>query len=261
MSGVKDSWGVNLIGRRFGHLKVLSKNSRRDKNRRVLWTCLCDCGKTKKLPTPVLVYGRTSSCRKCNEPEIGQRFSSLTVTSKSRLRDSTGNRLWNCVCECGIQVRVTDRNLKSGNTKSCGCTKFDAINKSRARKMVENYGVYLSSKDDWYIRAAAVFARVKKEGAKTDFDSIAELGVYLKSIAPKKCPVFNQSFVAGSGSPHAWSPSVDRIVPSKGYVRGNIQIISYKANTMKQNATIKQLIQFALWILKRFSKRTIGAIT
>lgn len=37
------------------------------------------------------------------------------------------------------------------------------------------------------------------------------------------------------------SPSIDRIDPSKGYVPGNVWIISSKANAMKSNATLAEL--------------------
>lgn len=260
MSGVKDSWGVDLKRTRFGKLTVVDKNKSRNRQGRVVWKCLCDCGKTTEVPTPALVYGRTSSCRRCNEVSKGQRFGSLTVSGKSRT-EYRNRPVWNCVCDCGTKVKVADNNLKSGNTKSCGCTKLDAINESRKQKMIDTYGAHISSSDLWYMRAAAVFARIKREKAKTDFDSIVELAMYLKSIAPRKCPVFGRLFSAGNGSPHAWSPSVDRIVPSRGYIRGNLQIISYKANTMKQDATLGQLIRFAMWILKSFAQKTIGVAT
>ena len=37
------------------------------------------------------------------------------------------------------------------------------------------------------------------------------------------------------------SPSLDRIVSSLGYVKGNIRVISYKANRVKSNATLEEL--------------------
>jgi hypothetical protein len=37
------------------------------------------------------------------------------------------------------------------------------------------------------------------------------------------------------------SPSLDRIIPELGYVKGNIMIISYRANVIKHNATVAEL--------------------
>lgn len=39
------------------------------------------------------------------------------------------------------------------------------------------------------------------------------------------------------------SPSLDRIKPELGYVKGNIRVISFKANSIKNDASIEELRQ------------------
>ena len=68
-------------------------------------------------------------------------------------------------------------------------------------------------------------------------------------VIPKKCPYLeiDLEFV-NHHSPNYFS--IDRIDSSKGYVKGNIQIISLLANIMKNEATNEQLRTFANNILK-----------
>lgn len=44
------------------------------------------------------------------------------------------------------------------------------------------------------------------------------------------------------------SPSLDRIDPSKGYVKGNIHIISWRANRIKNDSTPEEIMKIALYI-------------
>ena len=62
---------------------------------------------------------------------------------------------------------------------------------------------------------------------------------------PEVCPVFKVPFEIGT----PYAPSVDRIVPSLGYIKGNIQIISRRANSMKSDANPEELRKFAEWII------------
>lgn len=63
---------------------------------------------------------------------------------------------------------------------------------------------------------------------------------------PTTCPVLGIPLeVGGRGEgrqgPTFNSPSVDRIDNALGYVRGNVRIISWRANMLKRDATIEEL--------------------
>jgi hypothetical protein len=50
----------------------------------------------------------------------GRRFGML-VAVRHVTSDKAGNALWECRCDCGRRSNVLSKDLKSGNTKSCGC--------------------------------------------------------------------------------------------------------------------------------------------
>jgi len=51
----------------------------------------------------------------------GQKFNRLTVIKRASTNTNQNKPKWVCQCECGKIVEVGGNELKSGNTKSCGC--------------------------------------------------------------------------------------------------------------------------------------------
>lgn len=85
-----------------------------------------------------------------------------------------------------------------------------------------------------------------KHRAKFDYNNL-EFTIEISDIViPEYCPYLN---VKLDSSIKDYSPSLDRIDSSKGYTKENIQVISYKANRMKSNASKEELVQFAIGIL------------
>lgn len=190
----------------------------------------------------------------------GRRFGRLFVLNKAV---RTYQTMWACVCDCGTHLYVSGSNLRSGHTASCGCLReelrptyakkrdYKGANNPRAKASIAlSGGNYVPSSSVWYKRAAGVFYAAKKKGVKLGFSNVADLATYVVSIKPDKCPVFNRRFVERGVGFSSWSPSIDKIDPRKGYVRGNIQVISMLANCMKRDASPEQLKQFAQWVLK-----------
>jgi len=79
---------------------------------------------------------------------------------------------------------------------------------------------------------------------------------YLKSIYPSDmiCPVLGFEMSVGVDE-NGWtdtSPSLDRIIPEKGYVQGNVVVVSMRANSIKTNATPEEIRKVADFYEKVF---------
>lgn len=46
-----------------------------------------------------------------------------------------------------------------------------------------------------------------------------------------------------------WKPSVDRIDPTKGYIKGNVRFVAYIANIAQSNFTHEELLQFCQLVI------------
>ena len=104
---------------------------------------------------------------------------------------------------------------------------------------------YLASKRGHLTR---FLSKTKERAAAQNLPHDIDLD-YLESIAGPHCPVFGTPFVWGQGNgAHPYRPSVDRIIPELGYVKGNVAFISLKANTIKQDVTEKELYAVADWL-------------
>jgi hypothetical protein len=69
-------------------------------------------------------------------------------------------------------------------------------------------------------------------------------------LIPPCCPVLGIPLQrkVGRGGGDA-SPSLDRLIPEKGYVPGNISVISNKANRIKSNASPEDLRRVHAWLV------------
>ena len=81
---------------------------------------------------------------------------------------------------------------------------------------------------------------------------------YLKSIYPYDmiCPVlgFEMSMGADEKGSNDTSPSLDRILPEKGYIQGNVVVVSMRANAIKRDATPEEIRKVADFYEKVFEQ-------
>lgn len=76
-------------------------------------------------------------------------------------------------------------------------------------------------------------------------------------LVPEICPILGIPLRTGEGKASPNSPSLDRVNPCLGYVRGNVIVLSHRANTLKSDATPAELRQVADF-LEQWLKGAVG---
>ena len=94
---------------------------------------------------------------------------------------------------------------------------------------------------DWKVDAARLLYKNIKSRCKRIG---REFSIELEDITiPEKCPVFGFDLKREDRQTWMCAPSVDRIDSSKGYIKGNITVVSRRANILKKDATLEELEQ------------------
>lgn len=113
----------------------------------------------------------------------------------------------------------------------------------------ERRDIYLQQKRDEFLRR---YIKTKLEHCKIralkkgiEFNLTEE-----DIVIPELCPILEVPLVIGTKGDYEYSPSIDRIDNTKGYIKGNVQIISKKANSMKNCASYKELQAFCKNVLR-----------
>jgi len=190
-------------------------------------------------------YSRKVICVICNKEFLGRydsKYCSKECKKKApkpaHSRPSPPREFYECRV-CGVSKHYSNYRVDQGKlvkkrgwrgldnkthrTLCVPCERIDANKRYRA--------------DSSAIILAAIKKKCKLKNIKYEIDRD-----YLKSIMPDNmiCPVMNKKMSIGKKL-HRYSPTIDRIIPEKGYVKGNIIVISKIANAIKTDATIEQI--------------------
>lgn len=65
---------------------------------------------------------------------------------------------------------------------------------------------------------------------------------------PTHCPVFGIPLLLNSGRQNDNSPSLDRIDNSKGYIKGNVRVVSWRLNQRKSDMSIAEILALADYV-------------
>lgn len=125
----------DLTGKIFGRLTVICQTDdyvSPKGQHQAQWLCRCECGNYVDVVSQSLRNRSNASCgcyhkercRSTKQDLTGKQFGRLTVLKFDSYKESDNSwavPMWLCKCSCGKEAVIRGKDLKSGNTTSCGC--------------------------------------------------------------------------------------------------------------------------------------------
>ena len=161
----------------------------------------------------------------------------------------------------GKQVRYSrckecERQIVLEHPKRQEYIKQSNINKAEKRDSDPEYREYLNEIKRKHSRSnvgiiSYILSRAKHRAEEKgiEFNLTAE-----DIVLPTHCPILGIELSRGTKENYENTYSLDRVDNSKGYVKGNVRVISQLANSMKNSATPEQLKTFSENIINYIDK-------
>jgi hypothetical protein len=169
-----------------------------------------------------------------------------------------------CKKEKPVDQFHVDKRAKTGRSSAClDCKGLRPLTTEQQRRANKRH-------DDWvkqdrllnpekYVKYGQDFrarhpkwtllnAARKRAAAKGLTFSITETDIPI----PEVCPILGMPIVVNTNGMKDNSISLDRKDVRLGYESGNVQVISVKANAMKNSATPDELRRFARWVINTY---------
>lgn len=159
-------------------------------------------------------HNNTRKCKKCDHWLDLSNFSTRIRLPSPSTKD----------IEKKVPTLYYRETCKTCSLKTININKYDSPEKRRE----------LHRKDPRKVMLMHAKSRAYKKGL--DFNI-----TYSDIIIPEVCPLLNIPIYVNDKKVGPNSPTIDKIVCEKGYIKGNVIVISHKANCAKNNLTLQEL--------------------
>ena len=140
-----------------------------------------------------------------------QRFGMWTAKSHAFTKQSNGMSYWSCVCDCGNIKEIALGSLRSGQSKSCGCSSHlpgtDSPNFRHGKSRTKVHKVWSHIKDRCHNENCHSYPSYGAKGIRMEQDLFNNFEIFYQEV----------------GEPPSAKHSIDRIDYTIGYVKGNMR--------------------------------------
>lgn len=235
------------VGEKYGYFEIIEKESI-VKNGHTYVTTKCKCGKTQLSSLSDLRNNKTSGCRSCKARErsrkinIGDKFKSWIVID-GPITNQHQCLLWKVQCEkCKQSEKWVQGNELMNSEKGFQCQKCAAI--ERGNKQAISNGKHGDL-------TLTQFARMQRSAEKRNL----EFKISIKDLW--ELFIFQNQICAITGDyiSSIEDASLDRIDSSIGYIKNNIQWVTYQANVSKHIMSMNELYNFCTKVLNHANQQ------
>ena len=231
------------IGDKHSHWTIIG--NARTRNKQTYVKVQCDCGTISEVSLTCLLRGKTTQCKKCsarsrlNSIKIGTHIKHWTVLEGPIYQNHTA--YYKVRCDCGKELLKLPIEILNPN-KDFQCASC-AQKENKLESMIANGMVGELS--------LTQYTRLKRLAEKRNYEfsvSIEYLwNLYLRQ--DKKCAI------TGDSIPNIRDASLDRIDSNFGYIEGNVQWVTYRANVSKHTMTMTELYEFCKKVLNHANQQ------
>lgn len=152
----------------------------------------------------------------------GQKFGKLTVLGIGYKQET--KYYWKVQCDCGNIVNVIGPSLKSGECKSCGCSRKHIEGEVALNRIWNNY------------KQSAKYGDYEFSLTKEEFLELITSNCKYCGIEPRQISKSNNGNFVYNG--------IDRIDSSKGYTKENCVTACKDCNYAKQRHSVEEFYQW-----------------
>lgn len=160
---------------------------------------------------------------------IGQKFGKWTVLERAGTSPTSSQPMWLCRCECGTERKLHGNSLKTGRTKSCGCS---FVKKESTRWN----SLYATTKTN------ARNKGVPFELSMDQFIELSRMNCHYCGVEPTIRKHGKLADIVANG--------IDRVDNDRGYTTDNVVPSCFQCNASKRNL---HTADFVTW-LKRIAQ-------